>query len=415
MSAVERRVGIEALNVYGGVARIAAAALFEGRGLDAGRFGNLMMRERAVGLPFEDPVTNAANAARPVVDGLDEDERARIEIVLTCSESGIDYSKSIASYVHEHLGLGRHCRLLEVKQACYSATAALQLAVGYVASGLSPGAKVLIVATDVSLVDAGSEYAEPATGTGAVAMLVGDRPSVMAVDLGAFGSYSFETMDTARPTPDADVVDVDRSLLAYHECLVQSFQDYQRRVEGADILTTFDYLAMHTPFAGMVRAGHRKLLRELNGAEARLVDDDFERRVAPSLVYPGVVGNLFSGSLYLALSSVIENAPIAAGARVGLFSYGSGCSSEFFSGLVDGASSAALAAMRIDQRLRSRRELTFEEYLELLPQSVRCLVPERNRRIEGGRWEDMARRAAGGSPMLVLRAIADYHRQYEWI
>jgi polyketide biosynthesis 3-hydroxy-3-methylglutaryl-CoA synthase-like enzyme PksG len=327
----------------------------------------------------------------------------------------VDYSKSIASYVHEHLGLGHGCRLLEVKQACYSATAALQLAVAYVASGISPGARVLLIATDVALVDATAEYAEPATGTGAVAMLVGDDPSVLAVDLGAFGTHSFETMDSARPTPVADVVDVDRSLLAYLECLQQSFLDYRSRVEDADFTATFDYLAMHTPFPGMVRAGHRKLMRELAGASAADIEADYERRVAPSLVYPGEVGNLFSGSLYLALCSAVDRARPAVPARVGLFSYGSGCSSEFFSGVVDAGSTAALAEMGIAERLAARRELTFEEYERLLPETNRCLVPERHRRVEAGRWRQLAAEVPRPAPLLALCAVEDYHRRYEFI
>src|SRR5580658_7651157 len=144
-------IGIEALNVYCGLAYIPLRAIFECRGLDLGRLGNLMMEKRSIGFPFEDPVTNAVNAAMPIIEGLDADERNRIEIVITSSESGVDYSKSITSYVHEYTGLSRNCRLIEVKQACYAATAALQMAVAYVASGISPGSKVLVIATDVSL------------------------------------------------------------------------------------------------------------------------------------------------------------------------------------------------------------------------------------------------------------------------
>lgn len=132
------RAGIEALNVYCGIAQIPVRALFEGRGLDMDRLGNLMMDNRSIALPFEDPITNAVNAARPVVDRVGAD---RIEMLITSTESGVDYSKSVASYVHEYLGLSRNCRVVEVKQACYAATAAVQMAVGYVASGVSPGGR----------------------------------------------------------------------------------------------------------------------------------------------------------------------------------------------------------------------------------------------------------------------------------
>src|SRR5579859_2331287 len=195
----ETGYGIEALNVYAGLAAIPVPELFAGRGLDEARLANLMMHERSIALPFEDPVTNAVNAARPLLDALAPGQRDAIELLVTSTESGIDFSKSVASYAHEHLGLPRTCRILEVKQACYAATGALQLAAGYLASGISPGAKALVIATDVALVDARAGYAEPATGHGAAAVLLGDRPTVLRLDLGAFGLHGYETPDSARP------------------------------------------------------------------------------------------------------------------------------------------------------------------------------------------------------------------------
>ncbi|MGQ4335338.1 3-hydroxy-3-methylglutaryl-ACP synthase, partial [Streptomyces hayashii] len=144
MSATPAGYGIEALDVYAGSAAVSARAVFDGRDLDARRFDNVASDRRSVALPFEDPVTHAVNAARPLLDRTAPADRDRIELLVTSSESGIDYSKSIASYVHEHLGLPPTCRLVEMKQACYAATAALQLALAYLAAGLLPGAKVLI-------------------------------------------------------------------------------------------------------------------------------------------------------------------------------------------------------------------------------------------------------------------------------
>ncbi|MGW0803331.1 hydroxymethylglutaryl-CoA synthase family protein [Nonomuraea sp. NPDC002799] len=401
-------VGIEALNVYCGLAQIPVPALFEGRGLDAERLGNLMMHNRSVGLPFEDPVTNAVNAARPIA-GDD-----RIEILITSTESGLDYSKSVASYVHEYLGLPKSCRVVEVKQACYAATAAVQLAAAYVASGVSPGAKALVIATDVALVDERAAYAEPAMGAGAAAVLISDRPRILDLDLGAFGNHSYETMDSARPGPTFDVADSDRSLFAYLDCLTSCLAGYRARVEDADFATTFDYLAMHTPFAGMVKAAHRKLMRESGGAAAS-VEEDFERRMSPSLAYPSRVGNLCSGSVYLALASLIDHAALDGTARVGLYSYGSGCSSEFFSGLVDEESARTLAEMRIGEHLDGRCELGFDEYAALLPATLTCLVPERDKEVDVGAYEHLLGRARFDRDLLVNTGTKDYHRTYEWL
>ncbi|MCZ9353744.1 3-hydroxy-3-methylglutaryl-ACP synthase [Streptomyces mutabilis] len=405
--------GIEALNVWCGLASITVPELFRGRGLDPARIDNLMMTRRSIGLPFEDPVTNAVNAARPIVDALAPEERARIEILVTSTESGVDYSKSVSSYVHEYLGLSRNCRMIEVKQACFGATAAVQTAVGYLASGISPGAKALIIATDVAVVDERAEYSEPAAGHGAAAVLLSDTPRVMAMDLGAFGNYSYETLDSARPSPRFDIADVDRSLFAYLDCLSNSYADYAGRVEGADLATTFDHLVMHTPFAGLVKAAHRKLMRDAGGPAADL-QDDFARRVAPSLRYPALVGNLCSGSVYLALAALLDSGAVTAPGRVGIFSYGSGCSSEFFSGVVDAESAATVSAMNIAAHLENRAQITFAEYTDLLEENLKCLVPVQDRTVGSGPWDAIAQRAGGRKEMLTFTGVRNWHRQYEW-
>ncbi|MGX1673381.1 hydroxymethylglutaryl-CoA synthase family protein [Streptomyces sp. NPDC055400] len=409
----EQAYGIEALNVWCGLARLTAADLFAGRGLDPERLDNLMMSERSIGLPIEDPVTNAVNAARPLVEALSPEERARIELVVTSTESGVDYSKSLTSYVHKYLGLNRHCRLIEVKQACFGATAAVQTAVGYLASGISPGAKALVIATDVAVVDEKAEYSEPAAGHGAAAMLLSDRPRVLAMDLGAFGNYSYETLDSARPSPRFDIADVDRSLFAYLDCLKNAYADYATRVTDVDFTRDFDHLVMHTPFAGLVKAGHRKMMRE-QGVTGPRIDEDFARRVAPSLVYPGAVGNLCSGSVYLALASLLDSGVVTAPSRVGLFSYGSGCSSEFFSGIVDERSAAAVAEQGIGKRLEARARITFDEYLAVLEHNLECLVPVENRTVDPAAWEPLLDRVGDRPEILTFTGVKDYHRQYAW-
>ncbi|NUR30306.1 MAG: hydroxymethylglutaryl-CoA synthase family protein [Catenulispora sp.] len=407
-------VGIEALNVYCGTAGITVPTLFAARGLDPARMANLMMTARSVALPCEDPVTHAVNAARPLLQAIGPEAAARIETLVTSTESGIDYSKSVASYVHEHLGLSPRCRTVEVKQACYAATAALQLGAGYLASGVSPGAKVLVIATDVALVDQDAHYTEPAMGTGAAAVLLSTEPQVLTLDLGAFGLHSFQTLDSARPGPTFDIADSDRSLFAYLDCLSNSFRAYTERVEGADFAETFDYLAFHTPFAGMVRAAHRKMTRDFAKDRLAAVDDDFATRVAPSLVYPAMVGNLCSGSVYLALASLLDNGDVADGARVGMYSYGSGCAAEFFSGVADADSAAAVRRMRIQEQLDARVDLDFAEYDALLQENRRCLVPEPDRRIEVDAYRPILDRYGLQRDLLVYTGTKDYGRTYEW-
>jgi polyketide biosynthesis 3-hydroxy-3-methylglutaryl-CoA synthase-like enzyme PksG len=276
-------IGVEAINVYGGSACMDVKRIFEIRHLDTERFTNLMMRKKAVNLPCEDTVTNAVNAAKPIIDALSDAERNSIEMLICSTESGLDFGKAVSTYIHACLNLAPNCRVIEVKQACYAGTAALHLGACFVQSSASPGAKVLVVCSDTARAAARDTYYEPSQGTGSVAMLVSDKPKIMELDWGAFGYHSFEVMDTCRPTPEIEAGNSDLSLLSYLECLEKSFSVYQDKVEGADFGSTFDYLAFHTPFAGMVKGAHRKMMRKVYRNDAEKIEQDFERRMMPSI------------------------------------------------------------------------------------------------------------------------------------
>ncbi len=84
------RVGIEAMNLYPGRASLNVHDLFVGRGLNLSHYDNLLMTERSIHLPWETPVSNAVNAAKPIIDQLSEENKGKIEIIITSSESGID-------------------------------------------------------------------------------------------------------------------------------------------------------------------------------------------------------------------------------------------------------------------------------------------------------------------------------------
>lgn len=92
-------VGIEAINAYCGQTYLDIRTLFEARNLSLKRFDNLMMQKKSVRLPCEDPVTNAVNAAKPILDALSPEEKSEIEMVITGSESGIDCGKSLSTYL----------------------------------------------------------------------------------------------------------------------------------------------------------------------------------------------------------------------------------------------------------------------------------------------------------------------------
>ncbi|CAJ8024698.1 hydroxymethylglutaryl-coenzyme A synthase [Burkholderia pseudomallei] len=415
-------VGIEALNVYAGVASLDVSRLAEHRKLDMARFQNLLMREKSVALPYEDPITYGVNAAKPIVDALTPDERDRIEMLITCTESAFDFGKSMSTYFHHHLGLKRNCRLFEVKNACYSGVAGLQTAINFILAQISPGAKALVIATDLSrfIVEEGGEalsadwsFAEPSSGAGAVAMLVSDTPHVFRIDVGANGYYGYEVMDTCRPTTDSEAGNSDLSLLSYLDCCENAFLEYQKRVCDVDYASTFGFLAFHTPFGGMVKGAHRNLMRKASRCSTQEIEQDFQRRAGPGLVYCQRLGNIMGATAMLSVASTIDNGEYRAPQRVGVFSYGSGCCSEFFSGIVDEEGQRRLRGMRIGEQLDRRYALSIDEYEHVLKESRVVRFGTRNAKIDDG-FIPAARRAHGRETLFLSR-INEYHREYEWI
>jgi len=413
-------VGIEAINSFAGTAYINVEKLARHRRLDMTRFANLLMKEKTVPLPYEDPITFGVNAARPLIDAMSPDEKDRIEMVISCTESAFDFGKSMSTYFHKLLGLNRNCRLFELKNACYSGVAGLQTAVNFVLSQASPGAKVLVVATDVSrfmTVEGGDaltqdwSFLEPSGGAGAVAMIVSETPYVFQVDVGANGYYGYEVMDTCRPVPDSEAGDSDLSLLSYLDCCENTFLEYKKRVEGANFATTFGYLAMHTPFGGMVKGAHRDMMRKMVKANPKEIEADFERRVMPGITYCQRVGNIMGATASLSLLSTIDHGDFHTPQRVGCFSYGSGCCSEFFSGIVTKDAQQRVRALGIKDQLEKRYELSMEEYDRLLVTNNAVKFGTRNVVLDSG-LIPQARRAQGKGT-LFLTQIKEFQRQYD--
>ncbi|MFC0548254.1 hydroxymethylglutaryl-CoA synthase family protein [Kutzneria chonburiensis] len=409
-----KHVGIEAINAYCGETYVDVPTLFAARGLDTSRLDNLMMSRKSVALHCEDAVSFAVNAAKPIVDALTPEQRDSIELLIVGTESGVDFGKSLATYVHDALGLSRNCRLFETKQACYSGTAAMQMAAAVVAASPFEGVRALVISSDVAR-PVPHTYVEPSQGAGAMAMLISDNPVVAAFDHGANGYFSYEVMDTCRPTPEAEAGDVDLSLLTYIDCLRGSFTDYASKVDGADIVDSFDLLAMHTPFPGMVKGAHRTVLRRLKKMSPQALEDDFNRRLGPAITYPREVGNIYAGTVFLALASTIDNARIDRETRLGIFSYGSGCASEFYSAVVTPESQRAVAQMGITQRLNGRYQLAMEEYDELLAATAELKFGTPDFTFDLDRFPQIMKSQLVNRKLLVLSEVRGHHREYVWL
>lgn len=412
-------VGIEAMNIFAGSAYLNVNELAKYRQLDMQRFENLLMVEKTVALHYEDPISFGVNAAKPIIDSLSSSEKDRIEMLITCTESAFDFGKSMSTYFHELLELNRNCRLFELKNACYSGTAGLQMAINFVATRVSPGAKALVIATDVSrfFTVGGGEvltedwsFAEPSGGAGAVAMLISETPHLFQVDFGANGYYGYQVMDTCRPTVDGEAGDSDLSLLSYLNCCENSFLEYKKRVSDVEYTDTFDYLVFHTPFGGMIHGAHRMMMRKFSNFTAKDIQADFEKRVTPGLALCQLIGNAMGATAALSLASTILHGDFDRPRRVGCFSYGSGCCSEFYSGIVTKEGQTKLAAFDIESQLHRRYRLSLDEYLTIISGKGMVGFGARNIDID---TDYLAQ--ARQKNQCYLKAIKEFHREYEYI
>jgi hydroxymethylglutaryl-CoA synthase len=309
----------------------------------------------------EDPVTLATDAATRMFDRGDVDP-ARIGFCAVGTETGIDHSKPIASYMHGLLGLPQRCRVFDAKHACFGGTAALQAACEWIASGAAKGRSALVVCTDIARYELGSP-GEPTQGAGAVAMLVSERPRLLEIEVGHSGSFARDVHDFWRPLHRRDaLVDGHFSVSCYLDALAGAFADWREeetRRGGGDPLVRSAY---HVPYVKMAKKAdrHRALAEGLDeaAAEAR-----FAEQVGSSLAFASEVGNVYTGSLYMALASMLHaEAASIEGSRVGIFSYGSGCGAEFFAARVALGAARFAKQLDLDGPLRDRVRLSVEEY-----------------------------------------------------
>lgn len=78
--------------------------------------------------------------------------------------------------------------------------------------------------------------------------------------------------------------------------------------------------------------------------------------------YNRYVGNIYTGSLYLSLISLLETHDLSANDTIGLFSYGSGSVGEFFSGKIVDGYQDVLDIQGHKDLLNNREEISVETY-----------------------------------------------------
>ncbi|HEM3667934.1 TPA: hydroxymethylglutaryl-CoA synthase [Streptococcus suis] len=333
------------------------ADLAQARNVDPNKFKiGLLQSEMAVAPITQDIISLGAKAAETI---LTEEDKQTIDMVIVGTESSVDQSKAAAVTIHGLLGIQPFARSIEMKEACYGATAGLSLAKSHIAQ--FPESKVLVIASDIAKYGVASG-GEPTQGAGAVAMLVTANPQILVLHNDNV-CQTRDIYDFWRPNYDKyPRVDGKFSTEQYTDCLTTTFDYYQQKT--GKTLNDFAAMCLHIPFSKQGLKGLQAITQDAETLE-RLTE-----RFQEAIVYNKVVGNIYTGSIFLSLLSLLENSrALETGDQILFYSYGSGAVCEIFSGqLVEGYRDH-LQENRLEQ-LNQRTKLSVKEYEQVFFEEI---------------------------------------------
>ncbi|CAI2185572.1 4291_t:CDS:10 [Funneliformis geosporum] len=397
-------VGILAVEIYFPKRCIDQAKLEKYDGVSAGKY-TIGLGQTKMG--FCDDREDINSIALTVVQNLIEKYKisykdiGRVEVG---TETIIDKSKSVKSVIMQLFKESGNTDVdgIDTTNACYGGTSALFNALNWIESSSWDGRYALVIAGDIAVYASGP--ARPTGGAGCVALLIGkDAPIVF--DRGLRGIHMEHVWDFYKPDLTSEFPEVDGHLS--NACYLKSLDTcYNRfmtklitkeKVEKPTV-NFFDYMLFHTPYCKLVQKSYARLFyddfvrnpedpcfksvqhfkdmsveeslrsKDLEKAFMELSKPYYEKKVKPTLLASTQVGNMYCASLYSTLASLLSNVPAddLTGKRVGMFSYGSGLASSFFSFQIKKSVADISKILDVPNRLKSRLELAPEKFSEVM-------------------------------------------------
>ena len=419
--------GIDDIAVYIPRLYVDASDFAHARGMDPAKLEKgLGVSKMAMVDTNQDPACLAANACLKIMqkNKLSPESIGRLYV---STESAFDESKAMNSYVIGMLeqvygsGSFEHCGGVETKFACVSGSYALYDNTNWIRAGEAEGKSALVVVSDIAKYDLGSS-GEATQGAGAIAMLLNDKPRLLAFDPKVTATSIKDDYDFYRPFgKETPIVHGQYSNLLYLIQVRKALEAWKNKVissglleigKDETILDYIDYFNMHLPYANMGKKALAYLIRhewrslprwkplidKIGMAEPQpkdprgtiesvLGDQEFmekdheftkrftnteeflevyESKLASSLIASKMIGNLYTASLYLGFRSSLEfeyqKGVDLAGKRIGFGSYGSGSSAMVFSGVIQPEYESVVKDMNIEAEIGTRKKLSLEEY-----------------------------------------------------
>lgn len=281
----------------------------------------------------EDPVSMALTAVQRLMEryGVDWKQIGRLEVG---TESAFDRSKSIKTYLMQ-LFEDHGCNNIEgvdTYNACYGGTSALFNTIAWCQSEAWDGRLGLVVCVDIADLD--EEHCH-LSGAAAVAMLIG--PDAALVMKPERASHMLHSWDFYKPVGWQDPFPVMRdgkhSIEVYMSCLDGCHKALSQKTGVTSLLQQHDYFVFHCSTTYLVKRAFDRLLQ--NDAPTLSLPEKqslYEAMVRPSTILTTQLGSTYTASVYVSLYSLLwQKYEEVVGKTIGIYSYGSGAGSSFYS------------------------------------------------------------------------------------
>ncbi|KAF8757623.1 Hydroxymethylglutaryl-CoA synthase 2 [Rhizoctonia solani] len=311
------------------------------------------------------------------------------------TETIIDKSKSVKTVLMDLFAESGNFDIegIDSKNACYGSTAALFNAINWIESRSWDGRNAIVFAGDIAIYAEGG--ARPVGGAGACAMLIGPNAPIVFEPI--HGTHMANTYDFYKPNLSSEYPE----LFSLREKTARASKPQAEDPKSAISLEEFDYSVFHSPYGKLVQKGHARLLfndflsnpsksafANVPEAEAlratpyekSLTDKNIEKTfvalakplyaasVAPTMACAKRCGNMYTGSLYGGLASLLSSVPSndLVGKRISMFAYGSGCAASFYSIRIKESPQEIAEKMDLLARLKAMKVVPVEEYVSAM-------------------------------------------------
>ena len=303
--------GIVGYGAYVPKYRIKSETIAEVWGEDPNRIQKgLGIMEKSVPAIDEDSATLAVESARIAImrAGISPQE---IGAVYVGSESHPYAVKPTATMVAQAIGATPNLTAADLEFACKAGTAAIQICMGLVDSGMVNYG--LAIGADTAQGRPGDAL-EYSAAAGAASFIIGPNDESLAIIEDTF-SYTTDTPDFWRRSK-ADFPSHGGRFTgepAYFKHIQSAFNGLMEKMK--EKIENYDYFIFHQPNAKFPYA----VAKKLNVPKEKLAD---------GMLCP-IIGNTYSGNVPLALSNVLDKAK--PGERIFVVAFGSGAGCDAFS------------------------------------------------------------------------------------